>query len=109
MGADFQEMVVPTSRSTDEVRMQFYQAQTRDRYENGHLYSGGFGQADGIAFRAERFDSYDQAHEWLLQNARKWHEALAVRFVDHRDKDIWGSVNEYAGQEVWLIGAWCAS
>lgn len=78
MGANYQSMNVA---STDKkiVEDAFDDAQSTDRYENGHSYSGGFGMATGLAFMVnEKFTSDDAADEWLEENAQKWGEALAV-------------------------------
>jgi hypothetical protein len=90
MGACFNTM---TAKGTpQEVRKAFEQKQEQDRYENGHVYSGGLGMAPGLTFTNKTFDDTRDAYEWLADHAQKWDNALAVKIGD-----------EY------LIGAWCSS
>lgn len=97
MGAYFNEMKVDGSKTRNEVKEIFSDAQDTDRYENGHSYSGGFGMASGLKFPEKTFKSEDEALDWLQDNAQKWREALAV------------TVKEDDKPACWLIGAWCAS
>jgi hypothetical protein len=93
MGASFCLMKVEATKTQQQVREAFQEAQERDRYENGHSYSGGFGMAAGLAFNRARFERADDADEWLQENCEKWAEAIAVRLNDG----------------TWIIGAWCSS
>lgn len=96
MGANYQSMNVTTT-DKKAVESTFLDAQETDRYENGHSYSGGFGMATGLTFKApEKFTSDDAADDWLQENAEKWGDALAV----------WVSED---GNPHYRIGAVCAS
>lgn len=98
MGANFCTMSVPATLTRKDIQKQFSEAQEQDRYENGHSYSGGFGMADGLAFRDNpTFPDCAAAEAWLSDNAQKWNAAIAVQ---HATMD---------GPKMWLIGAWCAS
>lgn len=96
MGASFNDMTLPGTLTRKEVRDRFELVQDQDRHENGHSYSGGFGMAEGLEFRENKFSTVNDAVEWLHDNAQKWEAALAVRAAggDH---------------EVWVIGAFCSS
>ena|SRR5688572_20466786 len=96
MGACFQTMTLKGDLSTDQVKAKFADAQTRDRYENGHSYSGGFGQARGLKFDNAKFANMKDAHNYLEKTCRKWEEAICV------------SVRNDQGATCWLIAAWCA-
>ena len=108
MGAAFQSRVFPGDLKKEAVRSEFEDLQERDRYDNGHSYSGGFGMARGLQFRSETFPTVDDAEEWLAENAQKWEAALAVRAREVREK-LWGETpNPNFNTEVWIVGAWCA-
>lgn len=96
MGCIFNDMSLPGDLTEAEVKARFEDEQERDRYENGHCYSGGFGMADGLEFTGKIFDDPDTAYDWLSENAEKWGAAKAVRW-------------RHAGKEFWMIGADCAS
>jgi hypothetical protein len=97
MGAQFQAMSVKDG-SRDNIRKLFEAAQDKDRYENGHSYSGGFGMADGLKFdERSPFAGAREAEAWLDENCVKWENAIAVRF------------NTAEGETMWMIGATCAS
>ena len=95
MGASFMTMQVDGEKSHAEIAAIFEAEQERDRYENGHEYSGGFGMARGLKFPPGLpFPTIGEANEWLMRGAQKWDAALCVKV---------------ASPNVWLIGAWCAS
>lgn len=98
MGAQFNTMSLPGNLSRKEVSGKFAAAQDRDRYENGHSYSGGFGMACGLKFGdgAGSFQSCDAADDWLEEHTDKWSAAIAVRYRDAE------------GVDTWRIGAWCS-
>ena len=98
MGAEFRTITVSASETDEAVRRKFERAQEQDRYENGHVYSGGFGMADGLRLRTDLpdFENHNAAREWLIENCEKWQNAIGVR---HKTN----------GETMWLIGAWCAS
>lgn len=92
MGASFNDVIVKGTK--DEVKAKFAEIQERDRYENGHSYSGGFGMAHGLVFdRLNRVHTEQEAYDWLCDNTSKWGPAVAIRL----DGDQW------------MIGAWCSS
>lgn len=97
MGANFNDMKVDGSKTRNEVEVIFSDCQERDRYDNGHAYSGGFGMANGLEFPDQTFDTTDAAYQWLMDNAQKWEAALCV------------TVKEGDKPAVWMIGAWCSS
>lgn len=93
MGASF----VTTRLGADDkaqAKAAFERLQDKDRYDNGHSYSGGFGMVIGLKFTFETFADERVAHEWLANHAGKWDYALAVKIT---------------GKPGWYIGAWCAS
>jgi hypothetical protein len=96
MGACFQTLIVP-SVSKLAVEVDFEAAQIQDRHDNGHSYSGGLGMAEGLEFKNETFETYQEAEAWLADNSQKWEAALAVKFKDKN------------GKTKTLIGAWCSS
>jgi Zn finger protein HypA/HybF involved in hydrogenase expression len=60
--------------------MEFRNAQSEDEYENGHSYSGGWGQKEGLRDTGKVFNSRDEAEEWIQDNNEKWGPADAVKF-----------------------------
>ena len=92
MGANYDDRTYPGTLSEQEVREKFAADQDQDRYENGNCYSGGIGMATGITFTGEVFPTQEEAHEYLMDAAEKWGDALAVRAGD-----------------IWIVGAICAS
>lgn len=91
MGAAF--VTMKAKGTPAEVKQQFESAQGRDRYENGHMYSGGFGMCRGLAFATPNkvYTEHD-AYEYTVEAAQKWGAALAVKL----------------GDAEYFIGAWCA-
>lgn len=97
MGAVFNTMTVDGTKTKEEVKRIFSDAQDQDRYENGHSYSGGFGMARGLMFYETTFGNDDDAYEMLERTCVKWQAARAVRFINKN------------GVETWMIGALCSS
>lgn len=84
-------------RSEAELKEIFEKNQEVDRYENGHMYSGGIGMAEGLVIdRGKKFGSPRDAEDWIEENAQKWGPALAVRV-------------EGPNERGWFYGAICAS
>ena len=110
MGASFQRLTFDGKLTKKQLCDKFDEAQSQCRYENGHSYSGGIGMARGLEIHEEkRFPSLNDAEDWLSDHAAKWDAAKAVRAVDDR-VSLWnGGPNPNHGQEVWIIGATCAS
>jgi hypothetical protein len=96
MGACFQAYSVDGKKTAQELKVDFQRVQEQDRYENGHSYSGGFGQCSGLNVTNNVFPDRNAADEWLGDNTKKWDAAKAVRFVSGD------------GTERWMIGGWCA-
>ena len=110
MGANYQQAVLPGSLGRAEVREQFDNIRSKDRHDNGHSYSGGFGMADKAIFPpVPAFASVDAAEDWIQSNAQKWENALCVQATDARATQWNGTPNPDLGKLVWVIGAWCAS
>jgi hypothetical protein len=78
----------------EEVKAEFTEEQDYDRTQNGESYSGGIGMARGLRFVNRTFPTVNDAEDWLMDNAKKWEAALAVRAEK---------------ENMWVIGAWCSS
>lgn len=67
------------------------------QYEDGHGgYTGTFAESPGLTVTGKVFATYKEADDWLLDNAEKWENSLAVQIKsDTNDK--------------WLIGGWFSS
>lgn len=99
MGAQFNEIALPRELTPDRLKATFGDIQDRDRWENGHSYSGGFGMASGLKITAKEFPDMEAGREYLFGAAQKWEEAIAVTVPSERDPE----------KKCWLIGAWCSS
>lgn len=97
MGAVFKSMKMDGKLIRKQVEAEFLYAQEKDRHENGHQYSGGFGMADGILFASRTFAGEATANTWLEDNCQKFGPAIAVTYLDEH------------GAAAWLVGANCAS
>lgn len=97
MGAFYNTMRRDGDLTKDQLRSVFEAAQQQDRYENGHMYSGGFGMAAGLSITDKKFTGWQEADEYLQEHCQKWENALAVR------------LEEKGEPPVWYIAAWCAS
>lgn len=96
MGACYNERALHGSLTEADLQEQFREMQMIDRYENGHSYSGGWGQCRGLSTEAQKiFESEDLATKYLQEVADKWGPAVAVKY-------------RTSGTVEWLIGAWCA-
>jgi len=86
-----------TPISESQLQDIFQEDQETDRYENGHMYSGGIGMAEGLRIdHSKKFGSVQEAQDWVDKNADKWGPAIAVRVEGPNDKG-------------WYYGAICAS
>ena len=109
MGASFNTFKVPGTLTKSEVKVRFDEAQSQDRHENGHSYSGGIGMANGLVFIGKTFPDIQVAQDWLDENAQKWGPALAVTATDNRLR-LWNdTLNPEFDKPVWVIGAVCSS
>jgi len=95
MGACYQSFSVAGTETPQQLKDEFHKVQDADRHSHGHEYSGGFGQCSGLKITNRVFGDVAAAEEWVGDNARKWGDALAVRFKCDEG-------------ERWYIGAWCA-
>ena len=109
MGANFATMEMDGNLSEYEVRAKFLLVQDNDRYENGHSYSGGFGQATGLKFSKHSvFGNAQRAREWVEGIVEKWEEALCVRIDTRIDASRADEGDKGPDKYVWFIGALCA-
>jgi hypothetical protein len=112
MGASYCEMSVSRDMPVAKLKENFAYIQERDRHDNGHSYSGGFGMARGLTVLSREFPTLDAAQDWLVENAQKWGPALAVTATDTRPVLVWGRIdkpNPDHNKRLWVIGAWCSS
>ena len=75
-----------------KVAQRFSNAQSEDEYENGHSYSGGWGQKEGLRNTGKVFDTLNEAEEWIQENNDKWGSADAVQYRAN-GKETTSSVN----------------
>ena len=92
MGANF--VTLSYHGTKKEITTRFEKDQERDRYENGHSYSGGIGMARGLTFIDLEVDTEEQATAWLDEHCVKWDNALAVKIK---------------GSDMWIVGAVCSA
>lgn len=95
MGASLSYRIYETD-DIEKAKAEFVADQESDRYENGHSYSGGIGMLDGVSNKVETAEDFNEAQDWICENAEKWEEAKVVSF---KDKD---------GNNLFMIGGWCA-
>ena len=96
MGANLSWINYKTD-NVEEAKTKFRADQESDRYENGHSYSGGIGMCDGISNKIQKFETWEEAIEWLDDNAEKWGCAEVIEFKDKN------------GDTHFLIGGLCSS
>jgi hypothetical protein len=85
MGAINIEMVLSGEPSSSEIKEAFKRQQGYDSSRNGHQdgYSGDFQTVDKVVIRMHRvFQSYDDATDYCLSEARKWETVIAVRYKE---------------------------
>ena len=86
MGADY-DIAKVKARSSREVHECHDKLVESCRYEHGHGgYSGTFAESPGVTFVDREFVSFQEAEEYIMKNAQKWENSLAVRI---RDTDTW--------------------
>jgi len=95
MGASLSWRSYDAKPGIEKVKEQYILDQESCRYENGHSYSGGIGMLDGCSNKVEEIDDFDEAIEWISQNANKWEEAKVV-LTKEKEKPVY------------LIGGWCS-
>jgi hypothetical protein len=96
MGACFQTYSRDAKLTPAQLKADFRQVQEQDRHENGHEYSGGFGQCRGLEVTSQEFTNARDANEWLADNTQKWEAAKAVKLTESKKRVFW------------LVGGWCA-
>ena len=96
MGANYVEHVI-RGGNEKHVLNKFKDLQSDAAYEYGHSYSGEINMAYGLTFTGKRFQSRNEASDWLMNNAQKFDNALVVTFKDSK-----------TGSYYWLIGALCS-
>jgi len=96
MGAAFNYTTRPRTARREDLVEWWTDMVERDRYENGHSYSGSWGMANGLECHPKQMSTEDKAHGWLLEHAQKWGPAIAVPTFD---KD---------GKAIWAVGTWCS-
>jgi len=99
MGATYSDHTVSVANAATatDVRKAYIAHQIALRYEYGHDgYTGTLAEAADITVIDQIFDTKGHAAYWIRNNARKWDNALAVKF-----KEPDGSLH-------WLMGAICS-
>lgn len=80
MGAEFRSWNGGECDSAT-LRKKFAEHQEDERDQNGNdIYSGHLGIVDGLNVTSRQFDTYEQAEDWLMDNAQKWESAEAVQY-----------------------------
>lgn len=81
MGAHNIEFDIPDGPRSDVIKA-FKEQRESDRDCNGHQegYSGDFQTVSDVKIHDKVFDSYNEAHEYCLDNAQKWDYVVAVKY-----------------------------
>ncbi len=80
-------------RTRSDVEKLFACDQEQSAYEDGHSYSGQIGvMPPGISWINKKFESCNQAENYILDNHDKWDAAMGAEFPDG-----------------FLVGGWCSS
>jgi hypothetical protein len=81
MGAHNIEFDIPDGPRSDVIKA-FKEQRESDRDYNGHQegYSGDFQTVSDVKIHDKVFDSYNEAHEYCLDNAQKWDYVVAVKY-----------------------------
>lgn len=96
MGANYVEHVV-RGGNEKHVLNTFKELQSDAAHEHGYSYSGEINMAYGLTFTHKRFQSRNEASEYLMSNCQKFDDALVVTYKDSK-----------TGSYYWLIGALCS-
>ena len=84
MGACDISFTLDNKATRTQIETAFKRQRERDAEYNGHAegYSGDFQTVDGIDFGhlGQVFSNYSQAHEYCLENAKKWDKVIAVYY-----------------------------
>jgi len=82
MGAHSIEFEMAGAPSFSAIEKQFKKQQQDDNHENGNRsYSGDFQTVHEVKDHTYlTFDSYNEAHNYCMDNAKKWQNVIAVRY-----------------------------
>ena len=91
MGACFNTSIFPLC-SAAELKIEYKNLIEELHYEYGHQpYNGTFTTCDGLLITNEKFESVDDAEDWLMEYTDKW-----------------GVVKAVQADGKWVLGGWCA-
>lgn len=86
MGANF-ETHEAGNCNEQTLRDNFRKLQDDLCYQHGRDgYAGHLGITTGLTIHDKKFDSYTEAEEWLMDNANKGEDAVAVQYASKVDK-----------------------
>lgn len=100
MGAEFNTATIPVAKvtKTNPLSKIFNEIISDCRWASGHGgYSGTFAECSDLAISNKKFNTLQEAYNYLEETHEKWEPAIAV--LAKNDK----------GDEFWVIGAWCSS
>ncbi len=79
MGCEFQFAKLEATNDNDAIQ-EVKDIIDESIYENGHGgYSGSFAECRGVKISKKHFITFDEAEEWLDENAEKWGPAIIVK------------------------------
>lgn len=91
MGADFISLEFDGKLSKEDIRKELDKQRERDSEYNGHQegYSGDWQTIDNksIIFTDIKFNSYDDAHNYVADNCEKW-SGMAVKYKEIKQSDV---------------------
>ncbi len=86
MGANF-ETHEAGNCDTETLRDKFRELQEELCRQYGNdAYAGHLGITTGLTVSNKKFDSHEAAEEWLMENADKWDDSVAVQYASKVDK-----------------------
>jgi hypothetical protein len=81
MGANFEYEIFDGNLTENELSKKFDEFKADQEYEHGHgSYNGTLATTNGLKVNNTVFENESAASKYVMDNAEKWHEALAVRF-----------------------------
>lgn len=97
MGACNIEFTTPGNYSRNDVETAFRSQKMLDSINNGHQdgYSGDFQTVDEVKFHDVEFETYEKAHDYCLEHAKKWEYVVAVKIKNAKENS-------------WLVAGWGA-
>ena len=84
MGACNIEFDLAYKAKKTQIAAAFILEQQEGAYQNGHQegYSGDFQTVHEVLYHLDiTFDTYEEAHEYCLENAQKWSNVIAVYYL----------------------------